>query len=439
MLTTYHVIMKTESKIIFGGSSLIIITIIIGSIFSILLSDEINNSAIKNAEAVNSAFILSIAKNQLNENNFRVDMSENNNQVFDEFFQKMKTKEMLRIKVWDNEGTIVYSDDKSIIGSNYGDNLRFKKAITGVVTTEIKDPVDAENISEMGYGQMMEIYIPINFESNETVGVIELYYNMDTINHSIVQLTNLILLSTLILVIIIISGIAIFSILTIKSANETLREEKFFTIGELASRLAHDIRNPLTIIKTSIDLIKINNDNLTEKDLEKISKINNAIYRISRQVENVLDFVRGKPLNLEKHSLQKIVNSVLEDLPKHDKIEIESVGEKIDIQCDYEAMKVVIFNIVFNAIQAIKDEGKITITSKKTGNNASITIQDDGPGIPEKEMSEIFEPLFTTKQEGTGLGLVSCKSIIEQHGGTISVTNHPTTFKITLPNESNKK
>nr|AIF12634.1 histidine kinase [uncultured marine thaumarchaeote KM3_56_F06] len=119
--------MKTESKIIFGGSSLIIITIIIGGIFSILLSDEVNNSAIKNAEAVNSAFILSIAKNQLNENNFRADMSENNNQVFDEFFQKMKTKEMLRIKVWDNEGTIVYSDDKSIIGSNYGDNLRFKK------------------------------------------------------------------------------------------------------------------------------------------------------------------------------------------------------------------------------------------------------------------------------------------------------------------------
>nr|AIF12633.1 histidine kinase [uncultured marine thaumarchaeote KM3_56_F06] len=297
--------------------------------------------------------------------------------------------------------------------------------------------MDAENISEMGYGQMMEIYIPINFESNETVGVIELYYNMDTVNHSIDQLTNLILISTLILVIIIISGIAIFSILTIKSANETLREEKFFTIGELASRLAHDIRNPLTIIKTSIDLIKINNKNLTEKDLEKISKINNAIYRISSQVENVLDFVRGKPLNLEKHSLQKIVNSVLEDLPKHDKIEIESVGEKIEVQCDYEAMKVVIFNIVFNAIQAIKDEGKITITSKKIGNNTS--IQDNGPGIPEEEMDKIFEPLFTTKQEGTGLGLVSCRSIIEQHGGTISVKNHPTTFKIILPNESNKK
>ena len=83
---------------------------------------------------------------------------------------------MLRIKVWDNKGTIVYSDDKSIIGANYGDNLRFKKSITGIVTTEIKDPVEAENISEMGYGQMMEIYIPINFDSIETVGVIELYY-----------------------------------------------------------------------------------------------------------------------------------------------------------------------------------------------------------------------------------------------------------------------
>ena len=173
---TYYNIMKTESKIIFGGILLIIITLIIGGIFSTLLSDEIKNSAIKNAEAVNSSFIMSIAKNQLNEGNFRMGNAETNNQVFDEFFQKTKTKEMLRIKVWDNKGTIVYSDDKSIIGANYGDNLRFKKSITGIVTTEIKDPVEAENISEMGYGQMMEIYIPINFDSIETVGVIELYY-----------------------------------------------------------------------------------------------------------------------------------------------------------------------------------------------------------------------------------------------------------------------
>ena len=238
---------------------------------------------------------------------------------------------------------------------------------------------------------------------------------------------------SLISVVIIISGIAIFSVITIKSSNESLREEKFFTIGELSSRLAHDIRNPLTIIKTSVDLIRIKNKDLTEYDLEKLSKIDNAIYRISHQVENVLDFVRGKPLNLEKHSLQKIVNSVLKDLPEHDEIEIEEVGGKIEIDCDFEAIKVAIFNIVFNAIQAIKNKGKIIITSKTVGNNAIIIIQDDGPGIPEEKMKKIFEPLFTTKQEGTGLGLVSCKSIIEQHGGTISVTNHPTTFKITLP------
>lgn len=426
--------MNNKSKIIFGGIALIAITIIIGIIFSILLTDEIKNSSIKNAEKINSAFIMSIAKNQLSEEDFNMDESNDKKDIFDRFFQKMKTEEMLRIKVWDKEGTIIYSDDKTIIGTNYGDNLRFQKSISGMITTEIKDPIDDENISETGYGQMMEIYIPISIKSTKPIGVIELYYNMDTVNESINQLSTLIITNTLGMVSIIVSGIIIFSIITIRSSSKTIREEKFSTIGKLSSRLAHDIRNPLTIIKTSVELIKNKNSNLSEYELEKIAKIDNAVYRISHQIENVLDFVRGKPLILEKQSLQKILDSVIEDLPKHDKIKIEVNIETKEIQCDYEAMKVVLFNIIFNAIQAIKNEGKITVTAKNMKDHTIITIQNDGPEIPKEELNKIFEPLFTTKQEGTGLGLVSCKSIIEQHKGTISVTNHPTTFKITIPN-----
>ena len=65
--------------------------------------------------------------------------------------------------------------------------------------------------------------------------------------------------------------------------------------------------------------------------------------------------------------------------------------------------------------------------------NITIKVQDSGPGIPDKDLEKIFEPMYTTKTTGTGLGLVICKSIIEQHGGTISVSNKPTTFTITLP------
>ncbi len=96
-------------------------------------------------------------------------------------------------------------------------------------------------------------------------------------------------------------------------------------------------------------------------------------------------------------------------------------------------MKVVFINLFYNAIQSLGTEGKIKISSEISGNNIIIKIEDSGSGIPKGKLDKIFEPLYTTKQEGTGLGLVSCKSIIEQHRGTISVKNNPTTFTITLP------
>ncbi|PIY90655.1 MAG: hypothetical protein COY74_00250, partial [Nitrosopumilales archaeon CG_4_10_14_0_8_um_filter_34_8] len=91
-------------------------------------------------------------------------------------------------------------------------------------------------------------------------------------------------------------------------------------------------------------------------------------------------------------------------------------------------------NLIKNAIDAIGDNpGSIEIKCQENGNCVTIDIIDSGPGIKENNINKIFEPLYTTKQTGTGLGLVSCKNIIEQHGGKLSVKNNPTTFTITLP------
>ena len=91
-------------------------------------------------------------------------------------------------------------------------------------------------------------------------------------------------------------------------------------------------------------------------------------------------------------------------------------------------------NLFLNAIQAIgKQEGSITIRFKDEHKYNVIEIEDSGPGFPESQVSEIFEPLTTTKQTGTGLGLVSCKNIVENHGGTITAKNNPTTFTIRFP------
>ena len=143
-------------------------------------------------------------------------------------------------------------------------------------------------------------------------------------------------------------------------------------------------------------------------------------------------------MEIVKYEIKEILDSVIKDLPKSNKISVEIVSEDSEIECDFEAMKVVLINLVINAMHAIEDEGKIRINSKVRGDKVIIQIEDSGPGIPKEKLEKIFEPLYTTKQEGTGLGLASCKSIIEQHNGKISVKNNPTRFIIELPKEINQ-
>ena len=105
----------------------------------------------------------------------------------------------------------------------------------------------------------------------------------------------------------------------------------------------------------------------------------------------------------------------------------------IEFLFDKDKIDVVFDNLITNAKQAMKNGGKITLKLSESNDQVKILVEDSGPGIPNDVLPKIFEPLITTKQSGTGLGLASVKSIIEQHGGTISVKNNPTTFTIVLP------
>ena len=96
-------------------------------------------------------------------------------------------------------------------------------------------------------------------------------------------------------------------------------------------------------------------------------------------------------------------------------------------------MEAVFANLITNSIQAINEEGNITIQASSNDDDIIIKIVDSGPGMTESVISKIFDPLFTTKSHGTGLGLSICKTIVEQHGGKISVKSNPTTFTITIP------
>ena len=220
-----------------------------------------------------------------------------------------------------------------------------------------------------------------------------------------------------------------------QAQNNLIKNERFSAIGELSSRLAHDIRNPISIIKTAVSLWKQTHKDMSEKDLETLEMIDNATSKIKYLVENVLDFVRSREPKYEEVSLLKIIQFARKSIHASENIKISIPTNDIMIKCDPNQIEVVFENILTNSIQAIGDDsGRITVTTYKENDYVLILIQDSGGGIPEDIISKIFDPLFTTKREGTGLGLASCKSIIESHKGTLTVSNHPTTFRIKLPN-----
>lgn len=220
-----------------------------------------------------------------------------------------------------------------------------------------------------------------------------------------------------------------------EKTEKLIKAERLSAIGELASRLAHDLKNPLSVVKGTAQLIRITNKNLDELTLKRIELIEGAIFRMTHQIDGVLDYVKETPLVLNQaSSLNEIVISALQTLLIPTNITINFPKDDIVLLCDSHKMQIVFSNIILNSIQSIgAAKGTINIRTKKKQNRIEIRIEDSGPGISDQSLGKIFDPLFTTKQEGTGLGLASCKNIIEQHKGTISVSNKPTSFTISLP------
>lgn len=221
----------------------------------------------------------------------------------------------------------------------------------------------------------------------------------------------------------------------IKSEIDELKSKRLAIIGELSARIAHDLRNPLAVIKTSIQLLESFEDPAMKKYDEIFQKVENAIVRMSHQIEEVMDYVKPKSLRLGRNSLREIIISVIQKTPKKN-VTIFAPKNDLKIICDEEKLEIVLLNLILNAIQAMENRGIIKIRIIDSDSYANIEIEDSGPGISNELKDKIFEPLFTTRQIGTGLGLPSCKGIIERHGGTISFSSkmgRGTIFSLSLP------
>ncbi|MEM3173124.1 MAG: HAMP domain-containing sensor histidine kinase [Candidatus Nitrosotenuis sp.] len=220
------------------------------------------------------------------------------------------------------------------------------------------------------------------------------------------------------------------------NGGKAIKKDKMYAIGEMASRLAHDLQNPLTIIKNTVEILKLKQPELDKKTQENYERIERATSRMSQLIREILDYVRTSSPLREKTSLVSLLKTVIGDLSVPEDIKMILPDEDVEIYGDVKQLEIVFSNLIVNSIQAIDKKGKIMIQASETDESVVIDVIDNGRGIEKENLGRIFEPLFTTKQGGTGLGLASCKSIIENHGGTIecsSIVGKGTVFTIHLP------
>jgi PAS domain S-box-containing protein len=237
--------------------------------------------------------------------------------------------------------------------------------------------------------------------------------------------------------------IAIFEDITrVKQLEEKLSiSSRLAALGEMAAGVAHQIRNPLGVMKVSAEMLrdyyKVVDD---ESNYQRITHMMiNEIDTLNIVIRNLLDFARPREIQKTPCSIHDIIRCSLQSLPldKYPNLEIETndLDGIPDYMMDKSLIEQVISNLILNAIQASPSDGKIRISAVLKQSHMQIAIRDWGCGFDESTRKQIFNPFFTTKSDGTGLGLSISHRIIEQHSGTIDVVSKPgagSTFRVTL-------
>jgi PAS domain S-box-containing protein len=221
--------------------------------------------------------------------------------------------------------------------------------------------------------------------------------------------------------------------------EELIRKEKLAILGQLAGSVGHELRNPLGVMSNAVYYLQTVLADRDDTVREYLDIIKNEIFGAERIVSDLLDAVRTKPPRPQLVSAEDVIRTGLEKcrIPENITVDIRAETQQ-PVLVDPLQMKQVFVNLISNAVEAMPEGGTLRISARVSGHPSSIeiSIADTGEGITPENMKKLFQPLFTTKARGIGLGLVVVKNITEANSGTVSVdseTGKGTTFTVTLP------
>lgn len=402
------------------------------------------------------------------------------------------TPRVVSVKIYDREGTLTYySLGRGQVGRRFPDNADLQKALAGKVVLELSDLGKGENVAERQAGQrrLLEVYIPILRKgSDEIIGAYEIYSSVDPLFQDIRWLRLYVWSSVLFGLLLLYMALswtfrrASRTILEqnqalarqaeelrqayeeLKSAQDRLvQNEKLASAGRLAAGVVHEIGNPLASVLGLTDLLLRcrGGEQDRQECRENLGRIASEITRLRGILQGLLEYARPAGRVLRPANLNGIVERTLLLVATQPTFRNIKVAQRLQdpapvVRTDDRLLQQILVNIAMNAAQAMPEGGELTVVTGQGPANggedgvtvgrafppgehvASITVADTGPGIAEGDLPRIFEPFFSTKEtgKGVGLGLAICHSIIEELGGAITVQSRAglgTTVCILLP------
>lgn len=224
-----------------------------------------------------------------------------------------------------------------------------------------------------------------------------------------------------------------------EAQGKLIAQEKLAALGQMASVVGHELRNPLAVMNNSVYYIRTKIGQADPKIEKHLGIITSEIDKANSIIRDILDFSRNRELRAVRQKVDDFLREILERKPMPERIQFSTdlALNGSEAMIDVDEMRQVLFNLIDNACQAMGEGGTLKHSTAKVADDViEISLKDSGSGIPEEHLEQIFTPFFTTKSQGTGLGLAVVKKVIDRHKGRISVTskaNEGTTFLIRLP------
>ncbi|MFW5734396.1 MAG: sensor histidine kinase [Oceanidesulfovibrio sp.] len=372
------------------------------------------------------------------------------------------------LRIYDLEGSVSFSTDREEVGDSEMADYEVRESIQSMeksfeITSKISQLWGIFMLDVEEDSVVLRTVYPLRMEDNlvgperrkgPLIGVLELRQDISEDYKTVLRFQRVILAASLV------SSLGLFLMLLaiirkvdrsnaerIKERNRLERElhqsEKLASMGRMVAGIAHEIRNPLGIIRSSAELLLKKTGSSDDLQARMLKAIYDESKRLSQTVNDFLDYARpreGKrdPVDVGKLLEQALVFLEPECEKNGVKVHRDYVGgpEGIKVRGDKDLLYRAFYNILTNAMQAMDGPGTIHVRAEKDGGRLHVDFIDTGPGFDESALDKMTDPFFTTKDNGTGLGLTILKNIVESHGGSLSLDNAPeggARVRISLP------